>query len=107
MNIQEATQQFAADIKNTEAYIEYRKCLNIIKQDVVLYEKTNEYRLKSFELQTLEHTHDLLDQIDRLEQEYETIIDNPIVSDFLRAEIAFCRMMQEINNTITTFLDFE
>ena len=107
MNIEQATLNFANDIKNTEEYIEYRECLNIIKQDVVLYEKTNEYRLKNFELQTLEHTHDLLDQIDRLEQEYEAIIDNPVVSDFLRAEIAFCRMMQEINNTITTTLDFE
>jgi len=107
VNIEQAAQQFANDIKNTEIYIEYRECLNIIKQDVVLYEKTNEYRLKNFELQTLEHTHELLDKIDWLEQEYEAIINNPVVSDFLRAEIAFCRMMQDINNCITTILDFE
>jgi len=107
MNIEQVAQQFANDIKNTGAYKEYRECLNIIKQDAELYEKTNEYRLKNFELQTMEHTHELLDKIDWLEQEYEAIINNPIVSDFLRAEIAFCRMMQEINNCITTILDFE
>ncbi|MCL2717229.1 MAG: YlbF family regulator [Lachnospiraceae bacterium] len=107
LSIEKATLQFAADIKNTEIYKEYRKNLNNVKQDAELYEKTNEYRLKSFELQTLEQTDDLLDKIDRLEQEYGAIIDNPVASDFLRAELSFCRMMQDINNCITTILDFE
>ena len=105
--IEKATIQFANDIKNSDIYQEYRNNLNIIKQDAVLYEKTNEYRLKSFELQTLDHTDDLLDKIDRLELEYESIVGNPLVSDFLRAELSFCRMMQDINNTITAILDFE
>jgi cell fate (sporulation/competence/biofilm development) regulator YlbF (YheA/YmcA/DUF963 family) len=105
--IEKAAFAFAADIKETDVYKEYRQSLDIIKQDVMLYKKVNEYRLKNFELQTMEQTDDLLDKVDRLEQEYEAITDHPAASDFLRAELSFCRMMQDINNCISTVLDFE
>ena len=105
--IEKATIEFANGIKETEIYKEYRKNLDIIKQDAALYEKVNEYRVRNFELQTIEPTDGLLDKIDRLEQEFEAIIDKPVVSDFLRAELSFCRMMQDVNNYISTVLDFE
>ena len=105
--IEEATKKFAADVQSTNTYQEYRRCLHIIKQDSELYERVNEYRLKNFELQTVEPVDGLLDKIDRLEQEYEEITGKPEVSDFLRAELAFCRMMQQINNCISDALEFE
>ncbi|MCL2253760.1 MAG: YlbF family regulator [Lachnospiraceae bacterium] len=105
--IEEATMKFAQDIQKTEVYHDYRNSLDIIKKDPELYEKVNEYRLKNFELQTTEPADGLLDKIDCLEQEYEAIIEKTVVSDFLSAEISFCRMMQDINKCITLALDFE
>ena len=50
---------------------------------------------------------DLLAKLDAFEKEFEEFRANPLVDDFLRAELAFCRMMQEVNVQITAELDFE
>jgi cell fate (sporulation/competence/biofilm development) regulator YlbF (YheA/YmcA/DUF963 family) len=106
--IEEATKLFADDIRATDVYQEYRQYLDALKQEPELYAKVNEYRMKTFELQTGATAPDrILEQIDRLEQEYESVIDSPVVSDFLRAELAFCRLMQSINEFITHELNFE
>ena len=41
------------------------------------------------------------------EQEYEKFRENPLVDDFLRAELAFCRMMQEVYVLLADEVDFE
>jgi cell fate (sporulation/competence/biofilm development) regulator YlbF (YheA/YmcA/DUF963 family) len=106
--IEEATKLFAEDIRATDVYQEYRQSLEALKREPSLYDKVNEYRMKTFELQTGATSPDhILEQIDRLEQEYENVIDTPVVSDFLRAELAFCRLMQSINDFITGELHFE
>ena len=45
--------------------------------------------------------------MEAFEQEYMKFRENPLVEDFLRAELAFCRMMQEVNILITAEIDFE
>ena len=42
-----------------------------------------------------------------LQQEYSDVLDNMVVSDFLAAELDFCRMVQNVNIKITEGLDFE
>ena len=42
-----------------------------------------------------------------LQREYESIRENPLVEDFLAAELAFCRMMQELNHKVADALNFE
>ncbi|MDR2546027.1 MAG: YlbF family regulator [Lachnospiraceae bacterium] len=105
--IEEATIKFAADIRETLEYEEYWRCLNAIKQEPKLYEKVNEYRVKNFHLQTMEPTDILLEKMESLQHEYEEITENPLVDDFLRAELSFCRLMQDINKCITMELEFE
>ena len=45
--------------------------------------------------------------MDAFEQEFERFREDPVVDEFLRAELAFCRMMQEINLYITEAVNFE
>ena len=40
-------------------------------------------------------------------KEYKEFRENVIVDDFLKAELALCRMMQEINALIVDGLNFE
>lgn len=49
---------------------------------------------------------ELFQRIEEFEREYEKFRENPLVSDFLAAELDFCRMMQEMNNRVTAALDF-
>ena len=50
---------------------------------------------------------ELFHKIEEFEREYEKFRENPIVADFLAAELGFCRMMQSVNIKITEALNFE
>ena len=45
--------------------------------------------------------------IEAFEKEYRDFRENPLVNDFLAAELAFCRMLQNNNARITDAIDFE
>ena len=45
--------------------------------------------------------------MDAYEKEYESFRENPLVENFLQAELDFCRMIQELNIIIMDHLDFE
>ena len=70
-------------------------------------EKIDEYRVRNFELQNSVQTEDLLDKLDDFEREYEKFREDPLVEEFLDAELAFCRMMQEIGLYVTDQMHFE
>lgn len=107
IQIEEATKKFAAYIQESDTYKEYFYQREKIKKQPELYEKVNEYRQKNFELQNESDSDDLFDRMEAFEQEYAKFRENPMVEDFLRAELAFCRMMQNINVWLTAEIDFE
>ena len=49
----------------------------------------------------------MLDRMEAFEREYEKFREDPLVDDFLRAELAFCRMMQEVYALLADDIDFE
>ena len=51
-------------------------------------------------IQTRKEGDDLLNAMDDLQREFESVREIPLVDDFLSAELAFCRMMQELNNKV-------
>ena len=102
-----ATKEIAETIQKSDTYQEYYFQREKIKRQPDLYDKVNEYRQKNFELQNSADNEDLFDRMEAFEKEYEKFRENPLVDDFLRAELAFCRMMQDINELLTTEIDFE
>ena len=107
IQIEEATKKFAAYIQESDTYKEYFYQREKIKKQPELYEKVNEYRQKNFDLQNESDSEDLFDRMEAFEREYAKFRENPLVEDFLRAELAFCRMMQNINVWLTAEIDFE
>ena len=105
--IMEATKKFAAGIRESDTYREYLDQREKIKKQPELYDKVNEFRQRNFDLQNESDSEDLFDRMEAFEQEYMKFRENPLVEDFLRAELAFCRMMQEVNILITAEIDFE
>lgn len=103
----EETKKFAAVIRESDTYKEYLNQRERIKKEPELYDKVNEYRQRNFDLQNESDSEDLFDRMEAFEQEYTKFRENPLVEDFLRAELAFCRMMQEVNILITAEIDFE
>lgn len=94
-------------IRETDIYKSYCYQLEKIKKSPELFEKVNEYRQRNYEIQNTSQVNELFDKMDAFEKEYEKFRENPIVDDFLRSELAFCRLMQEINVMITEELHFE
>ncbi len=102
-----AVEWFVNSIKSTETYGRYRSQLEKIKEDPELYEKINEFRRRNYEMQNTTGVDELFEKMEAFEREYEKFRENPMVNDFLRAELAFCRLMQEIDIAIADELDFE
>lgn len=105
--IREATKKFAAYIQESDTYQEYLFQREKLKKQPELYEKVNEYRQRNFDLQNESDSEDLFDRMEEFEREYAKFRENPMVEDFLRAELAFCRMMQDIDVLLTAEIDFE
>ena len=107
MEVQKALEQLAQAVKESEVYREYRRQSEKVDNTGDMREKIDEYRVRNFELQNSVQTEDLLDKLDAFEREYEKFREDPLVEEFLDAELAFCRMMQEIDVKLAEAMDFE
>ena len=107
MGVQEALELLAQAVRDSEIYKEYRRQCDLVNQDGNLRERIDEYRIRNFEQQNSAYAEDLLDKMEAFEREYEKFRENPLVEGFLDAELAFCRMMQEIEVKLTEAVDFE
>lgn len=106
-NIRNQAEQFVRDIRETDVYKSYTMQLVRLKKNPELYKQVNDYRKLNFEMQNAAQVEDLFDKMDYFEKEYKEFRENVIVDDFLKAELALCRMMQEINALIVDGLNFE
>lgn len=105
--VKKATDYFVGEIRKSDIYKEYHLQKEKLKKQPDLFASVKEYRQKNFDLQANAQGDDLFEKLDAFEKEYEEFRANPLVDDFLRAELAFCRMIQEVNVWITAQLDFE
>lgn len=103
----EAARRFAGTIMASDTYKDYLFQREKIKKQPDLYEQVNEFRQRNFDLQNEADGDELFDSMEAFEKEYEKFRENPFVDDFLRAELAFCRMMQEVYVLLAEEIDFE
>lgn len=106
-DVMEAASGLAEIIRKTDVYEEYLQQRDILKAQPGLYEQVNVYRQKNFDIQNEAEGAELFDRMEAFEREYREFRENPAVDDFLRAELAFCRMMQEMYVLLTAQIDFE
>lgn len=104
-NIDNATDEFIAALLATDVYTNYRQELEKVKREPGLKEQIDDFRKRNYEFQS--STDNDFSKLDRFEKEYENFRANPLVADFLAAELDLCRMMQRINIRITAGLNFE
>ena len=105
LGMDEALTVYVVAIKKTEEYREYQRMLSEIKAVPGLKEKLDAYRRENFVLQNGDDAS--LDAIERFEKKYERFRMEPLVEEFLAAELAFCRMMQYNNSLVIQALRFE
>lgn len=104
-DLDHAVEMLKKAILNSEEYNAYRAELDKVLQYPELKTQIDEFRKRNFELQ-LSADMDF-EKLDRFEKEYEGFRSTPLVSDFLAAELAFCRKMQQIETAVMTAVDFQ
>lgn len=102
-----ATEQFVYAVKATGEYREYVNQRERISSYPELKAQIDEYRERNFLMQTTAEPEEIFDKMEEFQKEYEALREEPLVSDFLAAELGFCRMMQSAYGLITELLDFE
>ncbi len=104
-DMNEAADRFITAILETDTYKEYRVALEKVKNEPGLKVQIDEFRSRNYEIQMGDECD--LGKLDQLEKEFEEFREKPLVAEFLAAELAFCRMMQEVNLRITEAIHFE
>ncbi len=104
-NIDRSLQLLIADVLASDIYQEYTRQRDLVKAQPGLKAQIDEYRVRNLELQINGRT--TFEELDNFERKYAGLRDNPLVGDFLAAELAFCRMMQDINLRLTEAIHFE
>lgn len=98
-------EQLIEAILDSEIYREYDAQRNRVNQYPELKAQIDEFRKRNFLLQR--SADNAFEKIEQFEKEYEDFRENPMVSEFLAAELAFCRMMQDISFRVTEAVHFE
>ena len=92
-------------IREGETYQRYRKGEEKLMEKPELREKIDEFRVAVFRLNNDNGNEDLYESIDRFEKEHQEFRKNPIVNEYLEAELDVCKMMQRINSRIQGGVD--
>lgn len=103
--VDEAADALAAALLSSEVYLEYKKKLDEVKKFPQLKERIDEYRRKNYELQCSPDY--AFDKMEEFEREYRRFREDSLVADFLAAELALCRLIQNINGRLVEDIDFE
>lgn len=100
-----AIENYIIALKSTVEYQKFMNALHAVKEVPGLKEQVDSYRRQNFLLQNSESTS--FEAVESFDKEYEGFRENPLVEEFLDAELAFCRMMQYNNSLILEALHFE
>ncbi|RDU22449.1 YlbF family regulator [Anaerosacchariphilus polymeriproducens] len=103
--IRQILDNLVKEIQKTEEYIHFIEAKKEIENypDKVMI--ANDFRAKNFRLQTSDL--ELFDEMDDLEQEFASCLQDRIIGDYLKAELELCNIIREINCTIIEPLEID
>lgn len=101
----QALQAYIDKLLESTEYREYVKQKERVLQVPGLKAQIDEFRTRNYQMQT--STDMVFEKIDAFEREFADFRENPLVNDFLAAELAFCRMMQEHYSKVLDAVDFD
>lgn len=96
-----------AAIRETKEYETYQREKTRVDRFPELRAQIDAFRNENYKLQSMPEDDDLFQKMEEFEGRYEKFREDPLVSDFLAAELDFCRMMQQVFAQVTSALDFD
>ena len=105
--VDECLDRLIAEILASQEYRQYREIREKVACEPEKEKSINNFRRRNFLLQRSKDNMDLFEEIDKLEQEFLKFRQEPLVEEYLSAELALCRMIQKINRQLMERLDFD
>ena len=102
-----AVESLISVIRDTDKYRRYQMEKEKVNRFPELKKQIDIFRKRNFDLQNMQNGEDLFYKMEAFDREYEQFLENPIVADFLAAELDLCRMMQDVTGRLTESRDFE
>lgn len=99
-----ALQAYIDELLASAEYREYVAQRERVLKVPGLKAQIDEFRTRNYQMQTGRDM--VFEKIEAFEREYADFRDNPLVDDFLAAELAFCRMMQDHYGKVLDAVDF-
>ena len=106
MEMKRAIHQFLTDFQESAAFKDYKYQQKRIKKVPGMAERINEYRARRFEFQKYTGE-DLFEKVDEFHKEFQSFREEPLVREYLQAELEICRLVQEINMAIDELVDID
>lgn len=105
--MEEAALKLNQAIKESEEYSQYQITMEKLMEQQELYQAVNIFRKRNCELQSLDDGVNRYQEIHNLGLEYEKVLRNPIVNEFLVAEQVLSRKLMQVYETIVEDLKFD
>jgi cell fate (sporulation/competence/biofilm development) regulator YlbF (YheA/YmcA/DUF963 family) len=96
----ELSSKLNKEILNSDTYRNYIKCKEKLKEHPELLRGFVEFKRRNNDIQNNENIDNPFDEINDLCKEFDELMHDTIVNDFIRAERKFCRMMKNIYDVI-------
>ena len=105
--IEAKAKELSNAIKESEVYQNYLKVKGQVEKDEGLCKKLNEYRARNFELHASLEGEDLYNAMENFERENAVFCKDPLVNQFLSAELDVVRMIQRAEKEIVDVIDLD
>ena len=105
--IKDCIDALLAAVQNSEEYQEFMKYKALVEQDPGLMERVNAFRANNFRLQNEANRDELFRVTEQLNRESRELRSDPLVNAFLDAELAFCKLMQRICESLTEGIELD
>lgn len=104
--VDELTHALTQAIIESDEYREYKELEADIMKRPDLKRAVDDFRRENFRLQYSDDVEDVISSTEELNNRYIDVRQQPTVERFLSAEMALCRMVQEVCMTVVGAIDF-
>lgn len=94
-------------IHDSDTYKEYKAVRQRLEKEPELKRQINQYRKECYQLQNSGDVESLYERTQRFDEEYSEFLKNSLVEDYLRCELAICRMLQQIATRVVESVDLD
>ena len=106
-NVEYQARILSREIRKSNVYNQYRRLQRKLSQDRHLYHQLGEFRKAWFLLQNKAYSPEDAGALSDLRRQYESLLENADVREFLSAEQSLCAMLSQVNTLLYKSLDVD